>query len=51
MNFVSAGQMKFIFPDRWMVFRAFYFNRPGNNSGWLISKLYKITDSEKEETH
>lgn len=50
MSFVNAGQMKFHFfqIDGWY-FELSYFNRPGNNSGWLISKLYKITDSEKEE--
>ena len=50
MSFVSVGQMKFHFfqIDGWY-FELSYFNRPGNNSGWLISKLYKISDSEKEE--
>jgi hypothetical protein len=50
MSFVSVGQMKFHFfqIDGWY-FELSYFNRPGNNSGWLISKLYKITPSEKEE--
>jgi hypothetical protein len=50
MSFVSVGQMKFHFfqIDGWY-FELSYFNRPGNNSGWLISKLYKITETEKEE--
>jgi hypothetical protein len=50
MSFISSGQMKFHFfqIDGWY-FELSYFNRPGNNSGWLISKLYKITNNEKEE--
>jgi hypothetical protein len=50
MNFISVGQMKFHFfqIDGWY-FELSYFNRSGNNSGWLISKLYKITETEKEE--
>jgi hypothetical protein len=50
MSFVSVGQMKFHFfqIDGWY-FELSYINRPGNNSGWLISKLYKISESEKEE--
>lgn len=50
MSFVSVGQMKFHFfqLEGWY-FELSYFNRPGNNSGWLISKLYKINETEKEE--
>jgi hypothetical protein len=50
MSFISVGQMKFHFfqIDGWY-FELSYFNRPGNNSGWLISKLYKINETEKEE--
>jgi hypothetical protein len=50
MSFESVGQVKFHFfqIDGWY-FELAFFNRPGNNSGWLISKLFKITDAEKEE--
>lgn len=50
MSFVSTGQLKFHFfqIDGWY-FEVSYFNRPGNNSGWLISKLYKINEQEKQE--
>jgi hypothetical protein len=50
MSFVSVGQMKFhFFQINGWYFELSFFNRPGNNSGWLISKLYKITETEKEE--
>jgi len=50
MTFESVGQVKFHFfqIDGWY-FEVSFFNRPGNNSGWLISKLYKISKEEKEE--
>jgi len=50
MSFESVGQVKFHFfqVDGWY-FEVSFFNRPGNNSGWLISKLYKINEQEKEE--
>jgi hypothetical protein len=50
MSFESVGQVKFHFfqIDGWY-FELAFFNRHGNNSGWLISKLFKITDAEKEE--
>lgn len=50
MQFVEAGKLKFHFfqVDGWY-FEVTYFNRQGNNSGWLISKLYKISDTEKEQ--
>lgn len=50
MKYESIGQLKFHFfqVDGWY-FEVSYFNRSGNNSGWLISKLYKIDEGEKEE--
>lgn len=47
--FEEAGDLKFHFfqVDGWY-FEVSYFNRPGNNSGWLISKLHKISSEEKE---
>jgi hypothetical protein len=50
MKFESVGQVKFHFfqVDGWY-FEVSFFNRPGNNSGWLISKLYKINEEEKED--
>jgi hypothetical protein len=50
MEFESIGQLKFHFfqVDGWY-FEVSYFNRPGGNSGWLISKLYKLTEPEKNE--
>lgn len=50
MEYVSVGKLKFHFfqIDGWY-FEVSYFNRPGNNSGWLISKLYKIGQKEKEQ--
>ncbi|MCB2219777.1 MAG: hypothetical protein KQI35_05215 [Bacteroidetes bacterium] len=49
MEYVSVGPLKFHFfqVDGWY-FEVTFFNRPGNNSGWLISKLYRISDSEKD---
>lgn len=50
MKFESVGQVKFHFfqVDGWY-FEVTFLNRQGNNSGWLISKLYRINDQEKEE--
>lgn len=50
MKFESVGTVKFHFfqIDGWY-FEVSFFNRPGNNSGWLISKLYKISAAEKED--
>lgn len=50
MKYESVGQLKFHFfqVDDWY-FEVSYFNRPGGNSGWLISKLYKLTEKEKDE--
>lgn len=49
LTFEQVGDLKFHFfqVDGWY-FEVSFFNRPGNNSGWLISKLYKITPEEKE---
>ena len=48
--FESVGKLKFHFfqVDGWY-FEVAYFNRAGNNAGWLISKLYKVSAKEKEE--
>jgi len=50
MTFKEIGALKFHFfqVDGWY-FEVSYFNRPGGNSGWLISKLHKISQQEKEE--
>lgn len=50
MTFKSVGALKFHFfqVDGWY-FEVSYFNRPGANSGWLISKIYKISSNDKEE--
>lgn len=50
MKFENTGQTKFHFfqIDGWY-FEVSYLNRPGNNSGWLITKLYKINEEEKKE--
>ena len=50
MEYQNLGPLKFHFfqVDGWY-FEVNFFNRPGNNSGWLISKLYKISDKEKED--
>jgi hypothetical protein len=50
MSYENIGQLKFHFfqVDGWY-FEVSYFNRSGNNSGWLISKLYKINEQDKEE--
>ncbi len=50
MKYGSIGQLKFhFFQINGWYFEVSYFNRSGNNSGWLISKLYKIDEDEKEE--
>lgn len=48
--FESVGELKFHFfqVDGWY-FEVSYFNRSGGNSGWLISKIYRISSNEKEE--
>ncbi|MFU8843424.1 MAG: hypothetical protein ACNA7V_06405 [Bacteroidales bacterium] len=50
MEYESTGLLKFHFfqVDGWY-FEVSYFNRPGANSGWLISKLFRISEKEKEE--
>jgi hypothetical protein len=50
LSFEEVGNLKFHFfqVDGWY-FEVSFFNRPGGNSGWLISKLYKISESEKAE--
>jgi len=50
MSYEGIGQLKFHFfqVDGWY-FEVSYFNRSGNNSGWLISKLYQINEQDKEE--
>lgn len=47
--FEEAGGLKFHFfqVEGWY-FEVAYLNRSGNNSGWLISKLYKVSPEEKE---
>jgi hypothetical protein len=49
MEYESVGPLKFHFfqVDGWY-FEVTFFNRPGNNSGWLISKLFRISDNEKQ---
>lgn len=50
MKFESVGQLKFhFFQVNGWYFEVSYFNRPGGNSGWLISKLYKLNEQEKNE--
>ncbi|MBN1339364.1 MAG: hypothetical protein JXA03_08575 [Bacteroidales bacterium] len=50
MKFESADNLKFHFfqVDGWY-FELSYFNRPDYNSGWLISKLFRINEKEKKE--
>ena len=50
MSFEDVGPLKFHFfqVDGWY-FELSYINRPGGNSGWLITKLYEISEKEKEE--
>jgi len=50
MSFEKIGKLKFHFfqVDGWY-FELSYFNRSGGNAGWLISKLYKISQDEKDE--
>lgn len=49
LTFTEAGALKFHFfqIDGWY-FEVSYFNRKGGNSGWLISKLFRISAEEKE---
>ena len=50
MKFNSVSEVKFHFFDinQWY-FELSNFNRPGNNTGWLISNLLKINDSERQQ--
>lgn len=50
MEYESLGPLKFHFfqVEGWY-FEVTFFNRPGNNSGWLISKLYRISNDEKAD--
>ena len=50
LSFEEVGNLKFhFFQIEGWYFEVSFFNRPGGNSGWLISKLYKISESEKAE--
>ncbi|MBN2175286.1 MAG: hypothetical protein JW731_14220 [Bacteroidales bacterium] len=50
MKFIRSGEVKFHFfqVDGWY-FEVSFFNRPGYNSGWLISNLFKVTEQEKQD--
>ncbi len=49
MKFVSVDALKFhIFQIRDWYFEVSYFNRKGNNTGWLISNLMFIKENEKQ---
>lgn len=50
IKFEGVGVVKFHFfqVDGWY-FELSYFNRSGYNTGWLISKLLRINEAEKEE--
>ena len=50
MSFEDVGTLKFHFfqVDGWY-FEVSFINRAGGNSGWLITKLYRISPNEKKE--
>jgi len=49
MKFKSVDTMKFhVFQMKDWYFEISYFNRKGNNTGWLISNLMYIKENEKE---
>jgi hypothetical protein len=49
MKFISVDTMKFhIFQMQDWYFEISYFNRKGNNTGWLISNLMYVKENEKE---
>lgn len=49
MKFISVDSMKFhIFQMQDWYFEISYFNRKGNNTGWLISNLMYVKENEKE---
>lgn len=48
MKFVKVEDIKFhVFQIKNWYFEVSYFNRKGNNTGWLISNLMFITENEK----
>ena len=50
LSFETITHVKFhFFQVRDWYFELSYMNRPGNNSGWLITNLLRINDTEKEE--
>ncbi|MDP2236900.1 MAG: hypothetical protein Q8J88_10735 [Bacteroidales bacterium] len=49
LKFVKIDELKFhIFQINNWYFEVSWFNRKGNNSGWLISNLMYVTELEKE---
>ena len=48
IKYVQVNSVKYHFLQlkNW-IFTVEYFNRNDNNSGWLISSLFKVSDSEK----
>jgi hypothetical protein len=50
LKFVTVNNVKFHFfqVPHWY-FEVSYFNRNSMNSGWLISNMMRINDSEKKE--
>jgi hypothetical protein len=49
LKFVKIDELKFhIFQINNWYFEVSWFNRKGNNSGWLISNLMYVTEQEKE---
>lgn len=50
LEFIDNGSLKFhIFQVDGWYFELSWVNRPGFNTGWLITKLYRISPEEKEE--
>jgi hypothetical protein len=50
MKFVTVDALKFhIFQIKDWYFEVSYFNRKGNNTGWLISNLMYVKENEKEK--
>ncbi len=50
LEFVQSGDVKFHFfqIDGWY-FEVSFINRSGYNTGWLITKLFKISEQEKSD--
>lgn len=50
LKFKTVSQVKFHFfqLDEWY-FELSEYNRPGNNTGWLISDLVKVTPEQREQ--